>query len=220
MPTRLLISYLSSAIRGNRRRRLLALLSVVGLALLALTMTVVSARRPYAFHGELFQPVHAAPDFTLTDQENGSFHLSNQRGQVVLMFFGYTFCPDVCPLELSKLVQARRILGAEAARVRFVFITVDPERDNPARLRQYLGYFSSEFVGLTGDQPSLEQVWRDYGVYVTREEQKNSAAGYLVAHSTWSYLVDPNGHLRLIYPMDVSAEDLAADIRAILREGT
>lgn len=191
---------------------------MVALAILALVATVVFARQPYTFHGDRLEPLRPAPDFALTDDENGIFRLRDQRGRVLLIFFGYTFCPDICPMALATLSRAEQLLGPEASRVRFVFITVDPERDTPARLQQYLSHLGPSFSGLSGDRQTLEQVWRDYGVHVAREEQPNSLAGYLVAHSTWTYLVDPEGNLRLVYPLDVSAEDLAEDVRALLKE--
>ncbi|MEK6574172.1 MAG: SCO family protein, partial [Chloroflexota bacterium] len=121
--------------------------------------------RPYTFHGSLIDPPVPAVDFTLTDQTGQPFRLSEQAGNVVLLFFGYTSCPDVCPATLTQFKRIRTEMGKEADRVRFVLVTVDPQRDTAERLRQYLTGFDSSFVGLTGTWLDLDQVYRSYGVY-------------------------------------------------------
>ncbi len=196
----------------------LAPFALVALIILALAATVACVPRPYTFRGQPLQPPRPAPDFVLMDSNGHPFRLSDQRGRIVLLFFGYTTCPDVCPTALAKFRQVREALGAEAAQVRLVFITVDPERDTPARLKRYVETFSPDFIGLTGDRAALARVWEDYGVYVERQEAEGSAAGYLVAHSSWTYLVDQGGDLRLIYPHGATAEDMAMDIRHLLRQ--
>ncbi len=120
------------------------------------------------------------------------FRLSDQKGQIVLLFFGYTHCPDVCPVTLSHFKQIKADLGDQADQVRFVFITVDPERDTADQLSQYLPNFDPDITGLTGSRQSLESVWKSYGVYQAKQEV-GSAAGYLVDHTARTYLIDQQG---------------------------
>lgn len=208
----------SGAAGTNGKVKRLAFFALGGLIILAIAATVWM-RRPYPFHGRLVQPPKPAPDFTLTDQNGRDFRLSDQRGQIVLLFFGYTTCPDVCPTTLARFRQVQRSLGPAAAQVRFVFVTVDPERDTPARLGYYVETFDPDFIGLTGDHATLARVWESYGVYAERQEVPGSAGGYLMAHSSWTYLVDQDGNLRLIYPYEATEEDITQDVLHLLNQG-
>src|SRR3972149_9089604 len=120
--------------------------------------------RPSVFQGSLIVPSVPAQDFTFTDQYGQPFELSDQQGKVILMFFGYTNCPDVCPLTLADFKQLKSQLGEAAEQVSFVFITVDPERDTQERIKEYLANFDPAIVGLTGEHHELEHIWQDYGV--------------------------------------------------------
>jgi protein SCO1/2 len=171
----------------------------------------------YAYQGVLIDPPAPAPDFSLVDQHGKPFTLSEQRGNVVLIFFGYTHCPDVCPITLSEYKQIKSRLGAKSENLKFVFITVDPQRDTPERMKLYLENFDPEFIALSGDRQGLEAVWRDYGVYQARQET-NSAAGYLVDHSARTYAVDAQGKWRLNYPFGIEVEKIYQDIVHLLRE--
>ena len=192
---------------------LLGLAALIGL--LAVFGTLVYAR-PYVYQGSLIDPPAPAADFALSDQHGQTFRLSEQTGNVVLIFFGYTNCPDVCPVTLSDFRQVKEQLGAAAERVRFVFITVDPERDTPERIGKYIANFDPSFYGLTGDATELEQVWKSYWVYQSKVEA-GSAAGYLVDHSTSVYVIDPDGNLRLTFPFGTQASDMAADVSQLLK---
>ena len=170
--------------------------------------------RPYTFHGSLIDPPVPAVDFTLTDQTGQPFRLSEQAGNVVLLFFGYTSCPDVCPATLTQFKRIRTEMGKEAGRVRFVLVTVDPQRDTAERLRQYLTGFDSSFVGLTGTWLDLDQVYRSYGVY---QAIPVPGPAYTVDHTDRVYAIDPKGNLRLTYTSDTTADDLAQDVRQLLK---
>ncbi|HLB49817.1 MAG TPA: SCO family protein [Anaerolineales bacterium] len=170
--------------------------------------------RPYTFHGSLIDPPVPAVDFTLTDQTGQPFRLSEQAGNVVLLFFGYTSCPDVCPATLTQFKRIRTEMGKEADRVRFVLVTVDPQRDTAERLRQYLAGFNSSFVGLTGTWLDLDQVYRSYGVY---QAILVPGPAYTVDHTDRVYAIDPKGNLRLTYTSDTTADDLAQDVRQLLK---
>jgi protein SCO1/2 len=157
-------------------------------------------------------------DFALQDQNGQTFKLSDHRGKVVPFFFGYTFCPDVCPLTLSTWKRANDALGADAAQVKFVYVTVDPQRDTPEKLKTHLAVFSSDFIGLTGSPEALKEVYADFGVYAEKVNVAASAAGYLMNHSTRMFVVDQNSALRLLIGHDAPVEDVVHDIRLLLNE--
>lgn len=170
--------------------------------------------KPYTFKGSKIEPM-TAPDFSLIKPDGDMFRLSDQKGKVVLIFFGYTNCPDVCPTTLVEFKKVRKMLGDRAQEVVMVFITVDPERDTPERLGEYVTSFDPTVIGLTGDMTTLEKVWADY--YVTREVQKEeSAAGYLMAHSTRTYIIDREGMLRATYFFGSEPESIVQDARYLL----
>jgi protein SCO1/2 len=170
-----------------------------------------------AFKGTVLDSPRTVTDFALTDQHGKTFRLSDQRGQVVLLFFGYTFCPDVCPMTLGTWKRVHEALGEEAERVRFVFITVDPERDTPERLREHVENFNPDFFGLTGAPDELEPVYQQFGVYYEKDTATESAAGYLVSHTASSFVVDPDGQWRLRHSFGTSVEDIVHDVRQLLK---
>lgn len=182
-----------------------------------LVIVVVLPSRPHQFGGSHFDPPAEAPDFILSDTSGDSFKLSDHKDQVVLMFFGYTSCPDVCPATLAEFKEIRRLLGKRAGQVKFVFITVDPERDIPERIRRYLDLFDHEIIGLTASRELLEPIWKDYGVSVIKVEADDPEA-YVVDHSSRIYAIDKNGNLRVTYLFDTPTEVIAADVRFLLNE--
>ena len=173
--------------------------------------------RFYEYQGVLIDPPAPAADFSLKDQHGELFTLSEQQGRVVLIFFGYTNCPDVCPITLSEYKQVKAELGEKAQNVKFVFITVDPERDNAERMRRYMENFDAEFIGLTAEREVLQPIWDHYGVYQERQDV-GSAAGYLVDHSARMYAIDTQGHWRLNYPFGMETEKIYQDVLHLLRE--
>jgi protein SCO1/2 len=173
--------------------------------------------KSYTFQGSLIDPPIPAADFKLTDQNGDIFQLSDHTGEVVLIFFGYTHCPDVCPVTLSEFRQVKAQLGEKAERVQFVFITVDPERDTVDRINSYLAKFDPTFVGLTGDISDLDTVWKAYGVYAAKADS-GSAAGDLVDHTARVYAIDVNGSLRLTYPFETGSDAMAEDVEHLVDE--
>jgi protein SCO1/2 len=183
-------------------------------SLLAVSLAACGAP---SFRGSALPEPVAVPDFTLTNQHNQPFRLSDQRGNVVLLFFGYTQCPDVCPTTLATWRQVHEQLGADAARVRFVFVTVDPERDTPERLGVHLGAFNPDFIGLTGSAADLDAVYQIFSIVHEKDTSSGSAAGYLVSHTATAFLLDPEGRWRLRETYGTPAEDIVYDIRQLLK---
>jgi protein SCO1/2 len=165
----------------------------------------------------VFDPPRAAPDFVLTGSNGAELTLSRYRGKVVALGFGYTSCPDVCPTTLADLAQVRQKLGAAGKDLQVLYVTVDPERDTVERLRQYLTFFDRTFVGGTGTPEQLARVRQDYGITISRKALAGSATGYQVHHSSFVYLIDPQGRLRALIPFGGrSADDITHDVRALL----
>lgn len=208
----------SIAGRGGRRWLIpLIVIGLLALALIALAATWAAGAfpQPYTFHGTQFEPVRPVADFTLTDQDGQPVRLSDYRGKLVVLFFGYTHCPDVCPTTLARLNQVMRELGDAGEAVQVLFISVDPERDTPAVLKQFLSHFNPAFVGLTGQAEAVAAVYPAFGVYVKKEEA-GSAAGYLVTHTARLYVIDRQGRLVLTYPADAQVQDIVADLKHLL----
>lgn len=154
-------------------------------------------------------------DFTLLSAD-GPVSLKDYRGKVVLIYFGYTFCPDVCPTELTNTAAALKLLKPEeAARVAVLFVSVDPERDTPAHLKEYTAFFHPAMVGVTGTSAEVAAVARQYGVYYARQKAE-SAAGYTVDHTSDIYLVGRDGRLAGRMPHASPPEKMAAEIRSRL----
>ena len=182
--------------------------------LLLLTTSAGAADAP-ALKAGVFSPPRQAPDFALPGSDGRELQLGRYRGKVVVLGFGFTSCPDVCPTTLATLAQARRNLGAAASDVQVVYVTVDPERDVPERMKKYLGTFDSTFVGGTGTPEQLSAVRKDYGV---QAEKKTYGASYTFAHSSFTYLIDRNGRIRALMPYGHSAEDYVHDLTILLKE--
>lgn len=163
-------------------------------------------------------PPRALQDFTLTNQDNQPTSLRSLRGQYTLLLFGYTHCPDVCPLTLLKYKRVKDGLGELGDQIHFVFISVDGERDTPERLKPYLRNFDESFIGLTGDEATLRRIGTDYNLFFEKRPG-SSADNYLMDHTASTFLVDPEGNLVAIYPYDVEAtgvETVVTDLRARL----
>jgi protein SCO1/2 len=157
-------------------------------------------------------------DFTLASVD-GPVSLADFRGKVVLLYFGYTWCPDICPTNLAMIGQAlRQLTGAERDRVQVLFVSVDPERDDPARLAEYVGYFDPSMIGVTGDEAQVAAAAALYGAAYRRTEQPGSAMGYLVDHSASTYLIDRKGALRETLPHATPPGELLARLRGLLAD--
>jgi protein SCO1/2 len=184
--------------------------------LVLLGVSAIAACGGASFRGSVLDEPVAVPDFELIDQYGQPFRLSDQRGDVVLLFFGYTQCPDVCPTTLATWRKVHAALGDDAQRVRFVFVTVDPERDTPERLGLHVNAFNPDFIGLTGAQDELDAVYDIFDVYWEKDTSSGSAAGYLISHTATTFVLNPEGQWRLRETYGTEAEDIAYDIQQLL----
>jgi protein SCO1/2 len=191
-----------------------------GIALgLGLVFGSQSFIHPYQYKGSLINPPFAASDLKLTDQNGGQFQLSSLRGKVILLFFGYSSCPDVCPATLAKFKQVRASLGDQARETAFLFITVDPVRDTPAVLKTYLAKFDPSIVGLTGDRTQLTTVWKAYGVY-QQDQAPSASLVAMVDHSSYVYVIDRAGNMRETFTFDDPITGITGDVKHLLGEGS
>jgi protein SCO1 len=151
----------------------------------------------------------------LTDHHGKPRTLQDFRGKAVVVFFGFTQCPDFCPTTLGELSQSINQLGPDAERVQVLFVTLDPERDGPKQLAQYVSAFDPRFLGLYGSLEATRAAAKEFKVYF---EKRKSGDSYTVDHSAQSYVIDPQGRLRLFVRHERIGADLAADLRTLLRE--
>ena len=170
-------------------------------------------RLPSPFHASEAGAKLAQADFRLTDHNGKPRTLADFRGKVVVLFFGYTHCPDVCPTTLADLAQTMRLLGKDAGRVQVLFVTVDPERDRAEMLAQYVPAFDPSFLALYGDPQATAQVAKVFGVIYQKQP---TSSGYNMDHSAGTFLIDTAGKTRLLAPYGQRAEWLADDIRLLL----
>ncbi len=156
-------------------------------------------------------------DFALQDHHGQRRTLADYRGKAVVVFFGYTTCPDICPTMLARLADVMKQLGEASARVQVLFITLDPDRDDAARLSDFVPWFHPGFIGLRGDEQETQAAIKEFRV-VSSRKQVDSGAGYLIDHSTGAYVFDTQGRLRLYVADTASVSDIAADLRTLLAE--
>lgn len=151
----------------------------------------------------------------LNDHTGRARTLQDFRGKAVVVFFGFTHCPDVCPTTLAELAQAIKQLGPDAQRVQVLFVSVDPERDTPQALAKYVTAFDARFLGLRGDAAATQRVAQEFKIYY---EKRKTGDSYSVDHSSQSYVIDPQGRLRLLVRPERIAADLPADLKTLLGE--
>lgn len=158
-----------------------------------------------------------ALDFTLDATTGQPVSLSDFRDKVVLLYFGYTTCPDVCPTTLADLRMALAALGVDRDRVQVLFVSVDPERDTIDRMKTYLGYFDPGIIGLHGSISDIERIASRFGVIFTKRETPDSAADYLVDHTSAVLALDQTGTVREMFPYGVRGDQIASDVRTLIQ---
>lgn len=197
-----------------QRSRIFLLGGIVFAILVAMAVAVIQRNKP-PLNGALIQPASAADDFQLTDQNGKPYRLSAQHGKMIVLFFGYTHCPDACPMTMAQFRDIKDALKENADQVEFVLVSVDPEQDSVNRMKEYVDAFDPQFFGLTGTRSELEPIWKDYGVY--QESHSGDVASVdTVDHSTRIYLIDKQGKLILTYSFGIETDQIVHDIRYLL----
>jgi protein SCO1 len=189
-------------------------------ALLTLASSVLVACAPESkpqFKAVDITGADYAKDFSLPDTDGRMRSLKDFQGKAVVVFFGYTQCPDVCPTTLTEIAEAKRLLGPLGSKVEGVFITVDPERDKPELLKAYVANFGPDMVALRGSAAQTEATARDFKVYYKRVDGKEPGS-YFMEHTAASYIYDPQGHLRLYSRYGSGAQALADDLKLLLQQ--
>jgi protein SCO1/2 len=188
----------------NRR---LVLLGIGIFVLLAAAIVIFTLTSQPSFRGSLITPPWPAPEITLKDHNGQPFSLNNQRGKVVLLYFGYVNCPSECPLTMAHLKLARESLGNRAQDVQVIMVSTDPPRDTPEALKNFMEHFDPSFLGLTGTPEELQKVWKDYGVTVENGGE---------THSVYLYVIDPSGNVRETFLPDSEPQNIANDVNLLL----
>lgn len=172
---------------------------------------------PPNFHGTVLQSPDTVTNFTLTSA-NGKVSLSDLRGKVVLLYFGYTFCPDVCPATMVELKKAMNGLSdRDSQDIQVVMVSIDPLRDTPEILQEYVQHFHPSFIGLTGSDEEISAITTQMGVFYEKHEG-SPESGYLIDHTATVIVVDKDGYLRLLYPFGTPGEEIAKDLRYLARD--
>lgn len=189
---------------------------IVIVVMLVSQIPAESASSGIDYRGTVYQPPLELMDFTLPASTGQDLSLSDMRGQWVLMFFGYTRCPDVCPITLNEFRQVKAELGDGADAVNFLFISVDSPRDTPDVIGTYLARFDSDFIGMSGEDDVLERITDDYSLFYERHTDEGEY--YSVDHTGRSYLIDPQGMLRISYAYGTTSDVIADTIRDLMNE--
>ena len=195
------------------RRPLLQAAAAIAAA--PLLLAACGARKPQ-FNAVDLTGADYAKDFQLPDTDGKVRRLQDFKGKAVVVFFGYTQCPDVCPTTMADIAQAKKLLGADGAKVQGIFITIDPERDTPDLLKAYVANFGPDFVALRGTPEQTAAVAKDFKVYYKKVEGKTPGS-YTMDHSAASFVYDPEGRLRLYARYGAGPQVLADDLKQLLQ---
>ena len=187
-------------------------------ALALLTVSIAACRDQAPFHATVIADPLPAAALRSVDSRDNEFDLRNETGKVALVYFGYTHCPDVCPTTLADFARARLLLTAkERVAVRFVFVSVDPDRDTPAEAERYAQRFDSSFVGLAPRAAELDSVKTAWGFAVQRESMPGMASeGYGVTHPAGVFVIDREGRVRMVFSPATKPDDIASDLRRLM----
>ncbi|MBW3553285.1 MAG: SCO family protein [Gemmatimonadetes bacterium] len=224
------------------RNGLIRALALTGLLAALGAGYAVTRLQPPSFHGTDLGPSSVARDFMLEAADRGPVRLSDYRGRVVLLFFGYTSCPDICPVTMARLRRVVEGLGDRRSDVQVILVTVDPAVDTPAKLREYVQSFDPGFVGLGGERATLAAVAADFGAWAGEAEDEAAvapeahaghegheeraggaapasavAAARMIPHTSHIFGIDRSGAFRVLWAPDLTAEQIAEDVRGLLR---
>lgn len=199
------------------KRNALQLIASGALSISAVGLLGACSEKKPEFRGVDITGADYARDLPLTDHNGQQRSLQDFRGKVVVVFFGYTQCPDVCPTSMQELAEVKQMLGPDGGRLQGIFVTVDPERDTPELLKAYMANFDPTFLALRGSPEQLAAVAKDFKIYYKKVDGKTPTS-YTMDHSAGSYVYDPAGRLRIYHRYGSGAQALAADVRVLLQE--
>lgn len=204
-------------------QRLIQIVRATAAPILTATLTVAvlagCSEAPKKFNAMDVTGADWGKNYSLTDLSGKTVTPADFQGKVTALFFGFMYCPDACPTHLTKMGELKKMLGKDAEQLQLVFITVDPERDTPDKLKQYLQSFDPTVVGLRGTLAETEAVAKDFRVFykkVATKDTPKDPMSYTIDHTTFTYLFDTKGQLRLVVPHDLAVEKIAADVRHLL----
>jgi len=187
--------------------------ALLGMPAVMLGNTTVSS----SLQGLRVEPPKSVPARSLMDEQGAEMHFPSVGRRWQLAAFGYTHCPDVCPMTLHKTVMLLNELGSSADRVQVWFVSLDTDRDDPAQVKGFVSKFDSRIKGLTGDAAVMQALANDFNI-MTRRFQGKTALAYTLEHSSFLYLIDPRGKIRLMYPATADPKSIAADLRVLWQE--
>lgn len=191
--------------------------AVLVIALIAVIVFIrLGAQEPYEFHGATYDPPRKTPELVMTDQFGKEFRLSDHSDKVVLVFFGYTFCPDYCPATMSEVTEVLAMLGEDAERVEVAFVSVDPARDTPDRLGEFVQFFNPDIYGLSASEEETETIKSDWGIIGEAQPVKDQGSYYLVSHTTTLFSVNTDGNLGPAWAFGTDPELVAEDIQHMI----
>ncbi len=190
-----------------------------GLVLATLGAAVLAAaacqKAPPSFASMDLTGAEYGRDFSLQDPDGRTRTMADFRGKAVMLFFGFTQCPDACPTALARAAEVRRLLGPQAAKLQVIFVTIDPERDSAAVLKEYTHAFDPDFLGLRTDLPGTAAVAKEFKVFY---QKVTTGSSYTMDHTAVTYVLDPQGRLRLAMRHELSAQDAARDVSTLLAQ--
>ena len=202
----------------ERRHPCRQMLRFIPFLLLLLMVTACGSQEvdPSQFKGTMMPTAIPAPDFALINGQGETVNLSDYKGEIVLLYFGYTFCPDICPTTLSELSKVQHQLDDGGEKIQVVMVTVDPQRDTPDKLAEYVDHFHPDFAGLSGTKEAIDAAGEGFGIYYEKNEG-SEATGYLVDHTARVFVVDPQGNYQLSFSYGTPVEDIVHDMRLLMR---
>ncbi len=191
----------------------------VHLGLILIAVLLAACDTPHRYAGVVADPPQPAGDFALTDQSGSVFKLSDFTGKWILLAYGYTHCPDVSPMTLSILRNVKKSIGADDDRLGVVFVTIDPERDTADVMGKYVAHYDSSFKGLTGTPAEIAAAAKPYNARYEKAAS-TAAVGYVMNHTAFIYLIDPQFNLQVTYPFGIKAEEITADLQHLMQQPT
>ena len=199
------------------KRNALKAIAVSAVAISTTGLLSACSEKKTEFRGVDITGADYAKDIPLTDHNGKTRHIQDFAGKAVVVFFGFTQCPDVCPTTLQELADVKKMLGADGGRLQGIFVTVDPERDTPDVLKSYMANFDPSFLALYGTPEQLATVGKDFKIYYKKVDGKTPTS-YTMDHSAGSYVYDTAGRLRVYHRYGSGVQALAADVKALLGE--